>query len=203
MGLFDKLFGKKNNSEQHETSHKKGYEPTGELMEEDLFWKIIQRTHSNSNGDFEVQISELEKELKKMNPEDIMKFDNRFYDFKDMAYNWNLWGAIYLIQGGCSDDSFNDFREWVIGQGKEFYLKTIQNPESLVDVEEDDIMVEWEGLGYVPSTVFKQITGQEMPHTKIELSNPTEDENPRGKEWEDEDLEKMFPKLFAKYGDID
>jgi hypothetical protein len=90
------------------------------------------------------------------------------------------------------------FREWVIGQGKDFYYKTIQNPESLVEVATEKIEnVEWEGLGYVPSTVFEELTGQEMPYPFQENHNTT------GNEWKEEsdDLKNMFPKLYAKYPD--
>jgi hypothetical protein len=28
------------------------------------------------------------------------------------------WGAAYLANGGCSDDGFDYFRGWLIGQGR-------------------------------------------------------------------------------------
>jgi len=37
--------------------------------------------------------------------------------------------------------------------------------------------IEWEGLGYVPSTVFKELTGQEMPFPFQENHDTT------GTEW--------------------
>ncbi len=111
---------------------------------------------------------------------------------------YTLWGAIYIIHGGCGDDSFNDFREWVIGQGKDFYYKTIKDPESLVDFDTDTMdEIEWEGMGYVPSTVFEEITEQEMPYPFKEQIETT------GTEWaeESDDLKNLFPKLCAKFPD--
>jgi hypothetical protein len=57
--------------------------------------------------------------------------------------------------------------------------------------------IEWEGLGYVPSTVFQELTGQEMPYPFQENNDTT------GTEWEEEsdDLKNMFPKLCAKFQD--
>lgn len=198
MGLFDKLFGGTKKDSNVEPPINTNFTSSDKLMDEDQFWEIIQTTKNNSSGDFEEQQEELAKELRKLTPDDIILFGNRFRYFRGQANTWELWGAIYIIHGGCGDDSFNDFREWVIGQGKDFYYRTINNPDTLVDVDTDKIEdVEWEGLGYVPATVFEEITGQEMPYPYQEKSETT------GNEWEEdsEDLKQMFPRLAAKYSD--
>lgn len=196
MGLFNKLFGRKKEDSNVEPHKNTNFTSINNLMDEDQFWKIVQTTKDNSNGDFEEQQVELAKELRKLKPNDIILFGNRFRYFRGQANTWELWGAIYIIHGGCGDDSFNDFREWVIGQGKDFYYKTIKDPESLVEFDTDTMdEIEWEGLGYIPSTIFQELTGQEMPYPYEENYNPT------GTEWaeESDDLKKMFPKLCAKF----
>ncbi len=163
MGLFDKLFGGAKKDSNVEPPNNMGFTSSDKLMDEDPFWKIIQTTKDNSNGDFEEHQKELAKELRKLTPDNIILFGNRFRYFRGQANTWELWGAIYIIHGGCGDDSFNDFREWVIGQGKDFYYTTIKDPETLVEIDTNKIEeVEWEGLGYVHSTVFKELTGQEV-----------------------------------------
>ena len=197
MGLFDTLFGgtKKNRTTEPPNTN---FTASDALMDEDQFWKIIQTAKDNANEDYEQQQEELADELRKLTPDDIILFGNRFRYFRGQANTWELWGAIYIIHGGCGDDSFNDFREWVIGQGRDFYYRTINNPETLVDVDTDKIEdVEWEGLGYVPATVFEELTRQEMPYPYQEKQETT------GNEWEEEgdDLKQMFPRLAAKYSD--
>ena len=198
MGLFDKLFGGTKKDSNVEPPKNTNFTSLDKLMDEDQFWKIIQTTKDNSGGDFEEQQEQLAIELRKLTTDDIILFGNRFRYFRGQANTWELWGAIYIIHGGCSDDSFNDFREWVIGQGKDFYYKTIKDPESLVEFNTDSMdEIEWEGLGYVASTVFEEITGQEMPYPFQEQIETT------GKEWEEDsdDLKKMFPRLAAKFPD--
>ena len=198
MSLFEKLFGGTKKGSKKEPPKNTSFTSSDKLMDEEQFWKIIKSTKDNSSGDFEQQQQELANELRKLTPTDIILFGNRFRYFRGQANTWELWGAIYIIHGGCGDDSFNDFREWVIGQGKEFYYKTIKDPETLVEVDTDKIEeVEWEGLGYVPSTVFQELTGQEMPYP-FQVKHDT-----TGTEWEEEtdDLKNMFPKLYAKYSD--
>ncbi|MGB0431596.1 MAG: DUF4240 domain-containing protein [Bacteroidia bacterium] len=189
MGIFDKLFG---------GTKKPSFSPSDELMNEATFWKIIKITKDKSNDNYEKQQNELAIELSKLTPDDLILFGNRFRYFRGQANTWELWGSIYIIHGGCGDDSFNDFREWVIGQGKDFFYKTIKNPETLIEVDTEKIEnVEWEGLGYVADSVFENKTGQDMPYPFQENHVTT------GKEWADnnEDLKTMFPKLCAKYPD--
>ena len=198
MGLFDKFFGVTKKGSNIEPPKNTNYTLTENLMNEEIFWKIIKISKDNSNGDFEEQQEELANELRKLTPDDIILFGNRFRYLRGQANTWELWGAIYIIHGGCGDDSFNDFREWVIGQGKDFYYKTIKDPETLIDLDADTINeVEWEGLGYVYSAVFKELTGQEMEYTYKEnhetIGQECEEEN--------DDLNNMFPKLYDKYKD--
>ncbi len=186
MGIFGKLFGNKKD---------KDFTPTADVMDDDRFWEIIHRSHKAANGDFEEQQEQLESELLKLTPQDILLFDNRFSQLRGAAYNWQLWAAAYIINGGCSDDSFNDFREWVIAQGKDFYFRTMQDPATLVDVSRERMEVECEGMGFIPATVFEEMTGEEMPNGLRENIEIT------GTEWDEDndDLQKMFPKLWEKY----
>ena len=198
MGLFDKLFGGAKKNQNTEPLKNTSFTSSDKLMDEEKFWQIIKTSKDKSGNDFERQQIELANVLSKLSPDDIILFGNRFRYFRGQANSWELWGAIYIIHGGCSDDSFNDFREWVIGQGKDFYYKTIKNPETLTEIDQHEIEeVDLEGLGYVPSTVFELITGQNMPYPFQEQIETT------GKEWSEEgdDLKNMFPTLYAKYSD--
>lgn len=186
MGFLDNLFGNKKNGE---------FAPNSDTMSDDQFWKLIHLTYEKSKGNFETQQQILHQELRKLQPIEVVHFDNKFRQLRGNAYTWDLWGAIYIIHGGCSDDSFMDFRDWVIAQGKDFYYLTLSDPGSLVDVDPERIDVDWEGMGYVPNTVFKEITGQEIPSVQVKSNEIT------GEEWDEnnDDLKNRFPKLWAKY----
>jgi hypothetical protein len=193
MRLLHILFG---GTKRTEPPKNLNFTASDRLMDEEVFWKIIETSRDKSKGDYDEQQEELANELIKLSPDDIISFYNRFRFFRGQANTWELWGAIYIVHGGCSDDSFNDFREWVIGQGKDFYYKTTQNPESLVELDDDKLDdTEWEGLGYVPPSVFEELTGQDIPNSFQEKYETT------GYEWAEDgdDLKNMFPKLYAKY----
>ena len=122
-------------------------------------------------------------------------FDNRFRKHRGEAYKWELWGAAYIMNGGCSDDCFMDFRGWLIGQGKEVYFNALSNPETLTTVDHD-MDNDWEGLSYVPMTAYEKKSGSQMPIGVQENFELT------GEEWAEEgdELQNKYPKLWAKWG---
>ena len=187
-----KEFFKYQNSE---TEIKETVQDSKQLMESEKFWKIIETTKSKSLGDYEKQQSELEKELTKLTANGILEFDNKFRTLRGEVYNWNFWAAAYIINGGCSDDCFSDFRGWLIGQGQSIYENAIQNIETLTELKETN-EGDWEGLSYIATDVYEKKTGNDMPQgiqENFEIA---------GEEWEEDenDLKKRFPKLYKKFG---
>ncbi len=108
-------------------------------------------------------------------------------------YNWNFWAAAYIINGGCSDDCFSDFRGWLIGQGKPVFESAVQNIETLSELKETNDG-DWEGLSYIATNVYEKKTGNDMPQGIQENFEIT------GEEWEEDDLKNKYPKLWAKFG---
>lgn len=151
MGIFDKLFRKTT----HGNIPKGPVQNSEKLMASDKFWKIIATSKSNSSGNYEKQQTELEKELLKLTAIEILEFDNKFRTLRGEVYTWDFWAAAYLINGGCSDDCFSDFRGWLIGQGKTVFENAVKDINTLGQLE-DTNDGDWEGLSYVPTDVYKK-----------------------------------------------
>ena len=166
-----------------------------QLMDTEIFWKIIETSKSKSLGDYEKQQSELEKELTKLTANKVLEFDNKFRNLRGEIYNWNFWAAAYIINGGCSDDCFSDFRGWLIGQGQSIYENAIQNIETLTELNETNDG-DWEGLSYIPTEAYEKKTGNDKPTGIRENFEIT------GEEWDEDedDLKNKFPKLWNKFG---
>ncbi len=60
-----------------------------------------------------------------------MEYQERFNEMGAAVSRWDVWAAAYLIAGGCSDDSFTDFRAGLIAQGRDWYQKAAASPDSL------------------------------------------------------------------------
>ena len=100
-------------------------------MRQKEFWEHIEKTRRK---DPEAHADRLETRLAKLDPDEILQFDHWWSTFTRKAYDWTLWRAAYLINGGCSDDGFMDFRDWLILQGRAVYEAAVANPDSLADV---------------------------------------------------------------------
>ncbi len=162
------------------------------------FWNLIARVKKSGGEDIEERSDALSEELGKLEPDEIISFSNIFSSLLDQAYSWNLWGAAYIMQGGCGDDSFWDFRSSLISIGKEVFERALENPDSLADLDDHEIdNLYFEGFQYVAEQVYEDLTEKELPAR----SSPHPSE-PSGTGWdfdnEDEAMKKL-PRLFSKY----
>ena len=163
-------------------------------MKKDEFWHIIDSVNGESNGDMDLKCALLKNRLDRLNEEKLKAFINHFDSADAGAYTWSLWGAAYVMHGGCSDDAFADFRATLISHGRKVYEAALNDPESLADVEyrdQEDIC--YEGFQYVKSDVAEDKLG-EIPERSIPF--PSE---PSGEDWDEATVSKLYPRLSAKY----
>lgn len=196
MNIFEQFFSKEDKGKSAKKPRPPHQAPpfTPELMEEGKFWRLIDRSYRKANGNYYLQQEELTALLLKELPVESLLFQNRFYDYLDQAYRWDLWGVAYIMQGGCSDDSFFDFRGWLISLGKELYYAVLENPEVITEVSYVTDEIDWEGISWSAHSAYSQMTGKIMP------SAPGDAGDPKGKQWEEEELPERFPAVWAKWG---
>jgi len=163
-------------------------------MTTDEFWAIVERVHLGSGGDMDRKCELLGQSLRELPAGEIQSFDGHFSACYYGAYTQDLWGAAYIICGGCSDDKFTDFRSTLISMGRAIFERAMADPESLAEQNIDGESAAYEGYQYVAYRVYEEKTGVAVPPDK---PHPKRTRGVAFKEWE---LEKRFPKLVAKYG---
>jgi len=166
-------------------------------MDVEFFWKLIEKTFKISEGNLSKQVELLTELLAQNSENDIVDYKTILDNLMDEAYDAKLWDAAIVINCGCSDDSFADFRAWVIAHGKEVYEKALVDPEILVDLVEIDEWASDELFLYVAEESYERKTGQELPAHVYRTERP----ELRGDFWSEETRKKRFPKLAAKFGD--
>jgi len=198
MGLFDKLFKSKNSGDNSSNLTK-----TAEMLDEDLYWKIVSESlnHARNQDD---QEAFLIRRLQELTPSKIIGFrlrtDKLLYD----TYNSQMWCAGYIMNGGCSDDGFEYFRNWVISRGREVYYNAKSNPDSLISqVSEELDGYDFESFWYVALEAFKNNTSKDLyefiddDHFKFK-----EGQYPKMEfDWKEEEPDTMkaiCPKLFDR-----
>jgi hypothetical protein len=114
-------------------------------MDTEQFWKLIEKTHQDTQGDPRKQADLLVDELAKLSEANILSYQSILDDLVDEAYIAELWDVAFIMASGwgCSDDGFMDFRGWLIGQGQDVFEKALSDPESLVDLVEFGQETQW------------------------------------------------------------
>lgn len=139
----------------------------------DRFWEIIDRTLDAK--DDAAQCEALKRALDGVPEEGLIAFDADYRRTLARAYGWDLWAAAYIINGGCSDDGFDYFRDWLISRGRRVYEAALADPETLIGAVEP-YEAEFEVFRYVVQDVFEARFDRPLPWFELQPGAPPEDE---------------------------
>lgn len=170
-------------------------------MDEDGFWRIIEESklHSSSN---QQQEERMIVELSKLTAEDVREFAAIFETKMLQLYRHDLWAVAYIINHGCSDDGFTEFRAWLICRGRGFYSQSIDRPEFVGDqvpvesttIDAGDSLSTCHSFDLVASSVYEKKTGYDMYLDRSRLLA-----EPNGDSWDEDELSTLFPSLCQKF----
>ncbi len=159
------------------------------------FWSTIEMCRSSLKQGEDLA-GVIVAHLEKGSASEIFDFQVAFDECLTQAYRWDLWGAAYIINGGCSDDGFDYFLGWLIAQGRSTFEAALDNPERLAEIIEPGTEADYEAMWYVASRAYEGRTGKEDFYEQLPTSIRGQ---VRGAEWAEEDLPQLFPKLTAKF----
>jgi hypothetical protein len=157
-------------------------------MEEDIIWRLIEHSRERSHGDLTQQLNVLYEQLSIMTNQELQDFDLAVRRLLDSAYRWDLWGAIYLKEGGCFDDSFSAACSWLILQGKTTFYRALTDTDIVISkgVQFCD------GLLATIGNAYTHKFNEDLPVHFVGS------EHPRGDKWFSiEELRIRFPKTAA------
>jgi len=166
-------------------------------MNQAAFWGLIGSARADADNDTERQSELLEERLSKLPPRQIVRFQEIRRQMDERAYTWDIWGAAYVIDDGCSDDCFRDFRAYVISLGPAVYERALRNPDSLATVVQDAETGDWENADDVAPDAYSSVTGDDFPLDDTDLSG-----TPSGRPLDLDDaaaLARRYPRLAARF----
>ncbi len=171
-------------------------------LHEDEFWELIDSTREAADGDPDDHAELLVERLTQLDPETVTDFARHFEARYQRAYRWDVWGAAWVLLDGASDDVFDAFRCWLIGQGRAVFEGALhQDPDALAELLEDfdpEVDGEAEELGYAADEAYEALLGGELP--ELGLAEPPPE--PVGTPLAFEDarvLAERFPRLWARF----
>ena len=167
-------------------------------MNKQEFWEILQNAHQQANGDMDENSRLIKTFISNLDHTQTIAFAEHFDQAMDALYSWPLWGAAYVINGGCGDDSFADFRSSLIAKGKKAFDIACSNPDHLVELDYPTDLWFYEGFTY---TLNEAVTSKLGNTPKRYQPMPTD---PSGQEWQEDvkTLSLLYPLLWQKYSHI-
>ena len=158
-------------------------------MDLDQFWGIVEGVESPAD---------LHSRLDALGQKDLIAFEQQHKARENEAYDWGIWGAAYVIHGGCSDDAFDYFRAYLISRGRAAFEAALADADSLADCDLDEEGEEWEDWMSPTMMVIHARTGE----YRYADPNPASAHaaEPTGEDWREDDLPARFPRLTARYG---
>jgi Protein of unknown function (DUF4240) len=162
------------------------------------FWNVIQETRSEAGSDSGEQSGLIEDKLKELTPEAIVAFDRERHRLDRQLYTWKIWGAASVIEDGCSDDCFRDFRAYLISLGSAAVQQALRDPDGLAPIVQDAETGDWESADNVAPDAYSSVTGDDYPLDDSDLSGP-----PAGRRvnLQEPALRTLYPQLAARFRD--
>lgn len=102
-------------------------------MNTEQFWALIDRAREGARDASEVA-RRATAELATHDAADIVGFDHHTKRVLAASGNADLWGAAYLVNGGCSAEGFDHFRGWLMAQGRQAFARAAADPDALVEL---------------------------------------------------------------------
>ena len=176
-------------------------------MTEDEFWDHIRASRPRLY-DAEDHVERLTARLAELPAEECLDFQHLWATVSHRAYRQDLWGAAYLINGGCSDDGFDYFRDWLILQGRSVYEAAIADPDTLAEILDGEDEVECEcvpGLSawFAATQTVWNDAGYDSYDRAMTFRHPNTPPLPElAPEWDfdnDAEIRRRFPRLAAMY----
>ncbi len=178
-------------------------------MTAQLFWQIIELSKVRGHPDIRRQGKALQGHLSQLEPAEIVAFSRHFQEAMEQSYTQIMLAAATIISGtpsGPGDDTFDDFRAWLIGQGEEIFMKGTDSPDIIADLLDPKNALDAtaaEGILLADSSAYAAVTGKTdhgpnapVPHFFFgaRLGPPV------GDPWSVQDLPTLLPRLWEKLG---
>lgn len=161
------------------------------------------RTQAGDPAGTEAVAAQVMASLSALPADEVIDAHQCLYELLACSYLSPLWAAAYVINGGCSDDSFEYFRGWLILQGRSVFEGALDNPDSLADLPAVCAAVmrqhslQHEETLYTAAEAYEAATGHELPDHLVTADYPDLDS---GWDFDFDDraeMQRRLPRLVA------
>jgi Protein of unknown function (DUF4240) len=163
---------------------------------DDRWWKLIEESRKGAS-DPDDQCEQLEDLVGELSLDEIVAFDRFVQERLRDAFRADLWAVAYIMNGGCSDDGFDYFCGWLVGQGRARYEAALANPaDAARGLGPDDEPFENESLYYVARNAFEAKAGE----GSYDAVDPGVERTLVGEMFDEETVDELHPALAKQFG---
>lgn len=162
-------------------------------MNDTACWILVETCHDTALNDMEFKCQLVHDAVSKLSEADVADFVRWFDATMGRAYTWGLWGAAYVMNGGCGDDAFANFCACLISRGEAALVKALADPDSIADVAGD--IESWFYEGY--DTAIMNAARLSLGTLPERGPFPAE---PSGEKWDEDTVTTLYPRLQELYG---
>lgn len=173
---------------------------------ENSFWRLIDAARILARRRWRLPpdrrlAAALTRLLATLPPKDIVRFQDIFNTQMLRANEWHILQTAALIEGGISDDGFEYFRAYLIGQGQDVFERALVNPDILAEAV-TEAGADNEHLLYSAMDAHEIVTGTwEMPLTVTGRTGALPSvPPPSGTPWTVDEIPGHLPRLWARFG---
>ena len=167
------------------------------MMNEADFWDLIEQSRSK-----ESQVNYLRSVLGSINDEAVVGFELQLRRQRVRAHTRQMAIANYIIRGYISDDEFEEFRTWLVCQGKSRFEMALEDVESIAEWLDPHAVPDMNGVALL--LVASDIAADEDHFYEMLYGSSEYIEDPFDDFQVPADeiiLKSELPRVFAKYWD--
>lgn len=128
-------------------------------MKQEDFWNLIEKNKASKTS-----AKDLAKILRKLPSAEIKSFKWHFENLYSIAERVDLYYAAYMLIGFCNEEIFSHFIGALIARGKDMYVNTLRNPDSLREFWGDADVID-DAFRYVPEQIYRKRKGRNFPNS--------------------------------------
>jgi hypothetical protein len=165
--------------------------------DEDRFWAVIDEVRQVTGGTYPQAPPATAENLKKIllaKPDPVVReFASIMHRVMVRLNRWEVWGAGMARNKSMSSAEFYAFRLWIVAKGQDAYDAIRAKPDSLVNWVKPTEVILNEGFDDAVGEIIED-RGMNDPRDD---ANESPNDFPKGKEFKEADLAKLFPQCWA------
>ncbi|BAL86385.1 hypothetical protein AMIS_11650 [Actinoplanes missouriensis 431] len=169
-------------------------------MRTDDFWAVIDRATEQRPATPAEVAERAVADLATRDPEEIVAWGRHLDRVLAASGTEDLWAAAYLINGGCTEEGFDNFRGWLVAHGRKAVAASVKSPDVLAGMPavraaaETGAVFEAEEVLTIAARAYEKATGEplpdagERPRTRPEVADLWDFDN-------EEEMQRRLPRL--------